>query len=58
MLDATPTKTGAKNGAFQVASAQRARAHGEAMMKRCREAKLGGCLDRNGGRFPWKKDHF
>ena len=26
---------------LQVASAQRARAHGEAMMKRCREAKPG-----------------
>lgn len=26
---------------FQVASAQRARAHGEAMMKRCREAAAG-----------------
>ena len=25
---------------FEVTSAQRARAHGEAMMKRCREAKM------------------
>ena len=41
MLDGNKTVLAVCFLFFQVASAQRARAHGEAMMKRCREATLG-----------------